>query len=192
VGNVEINGIPLTIKQKTNYPWDGSIEIDFKAEEMVNTTLCFRIPDWCEEYSYQFSGSVNSPVHIKNGYVCLNIEIDREAQLKIDFAMPVIKAHMDPRVLEDAGKTAIQRGPVVYAFEKNDNPEGVQDILVTRYTRFNTDWEPETLGGIMKLRMKTRGREWTGIPYYAWDNRDLGEMKVFVDEETDNARTNTI
>jgi DUF1680 family protein len=120
------------------------------------------------------------------------VEIQKDEVLKINFAMPVVKAHMDPRVSEDAGKTAIQMGPVVYAFEKNDNPEGIQDILVTRHTQFNTDWEPEILGGIMKLRMETNRREWIGIPYYAWDNRELGDMKVFVDEETDNARTTTI
>lgn len=44
------------------------------------------------------------------------------------------------------------------------------------------------LDGIVKIYVITDNNKWTAIPYYSWDNRSLGEMKVFVEEEIDNAR----
>lgn len=191
-GNVKINGVPVKIIQETNYPWEGKIKIQFKPEEKINTTLCFRIPEWCDEYTYNYSGRINSGVHKNKGYICLDVILDGEGVLDIDFAMPVKKVHMDPRVIEDAGRVALQRGPVVYAFEGIDNSKGIRNIKINRSTQFNWIWEPNELGGIVKLSVLTDGEEWQAVPYYAWDNRELCEMMVFVKEELDNERTTTI
>lgn len=191
-GNIDIKGIPITITQETNYPWDGNIQINFDLKEKVNTTLCFRIPEWCDEYSYKFSGKICSSVRKQKGYICLEVELEKDSVLNLEFSMPVRKVHMDPRVEEDLGKIALQRGPIVYAFEKFDNPTGIEDILITRDTQFEAVWDSQMLGGVIKLNVQTENNKWVGIPYYVWDNRELGEMKVFVDEKTDNVRNKHI
>lgn len=188
-GNVEINGAAVEITQETNYPWDGKIKIQFKSSEKIDTIICFRVPEWCDDYTYNYSGRINSGVSVKNGYVQMHVTLEKNTVLDINFAMPVKKVHMDPRVTEDAGKVALQRGPVVYAFEGIDNPKGISDILISRATRFNTEWKPEELGGIVKLRVDSGDNRWFAVPYYTWDNRELCEMRIFVDEEIDNART---
>ncbi|MDP4147206.1 MAG: glycoside hydrolase family 127 protein [Bacillota bacterium] len=188
-GSININGVNLNIIQQNNFPWDGEVEVKLKADKKVNATICFRIPDWCEEYSYQYSGNINSPIGLKKEYVCMDIEINGEETLKIIFVMKVKKVHMDPRVKEDQGKIALQRGPVVYAFEEVDNPHGIDDILIGRDTQFYSEWSPDLLRGIVRLKVKNDEKEWNAIPYYAWDNRELGKMSVFVKELIDNTRS---
>jgi uncharacterized protein len=187
-GKITINGKELLVTQETNYPWDGKIEIKLKADQKIDSTLCFRLPSWCEEYSYQYSGQANKGVEVRNGYVCIETSIYGEETLKIDFVMKVKKVHMDPRVKEDLGKVALQRGPVVYAFEEADNPQGIDDILIARDTKFHSVWSPVLLRGIVQLKVETKNQAWNAIPYYAWDNRELGKMKVFVKELIDNSR----
>lgn len=187
--DTKINNIPVIITQSTNYPWDGKIEIKFVLDSKIDIELCFRIPDWCREYSYSYSGRITTPVKVKKGYLCIKTEIEKSSTLNINMEMPVVKMHMDPRVAEDLGKTALQRGPIVYAFEETDNPDGLRDILIARDTKFKTVFEPKMLGGIVKIIAENSGIRWTAVPYYTWDNRELGEMKVFVDEENDNSRT---
>jgi DUF1680 family protein len=123
---------------------------------------------------------------VKNGYVSIDTEIAGEETLKISLIMDSKKVHMDPRVKENLGKVALQRGPVVYAFEEADNPEGIDDIFITRDSQFHCEWSPDLLRGVVKLKVTSNSEHWTAIPYYAWDNRELGKMKVFV-EEIDNA-----
>lgn len=186
--NIKINNNEVLIIQKTNYPWDGEVEITFLPKENVITDIYFRIPNWCSEYSYYFKGKVYEPIKYNKGYICLKVKIDKESKLYINFDMPVLKVHMDPRVKEDEGKVALQRGPIVYCFEKEDNPDGINDIIIKRETKFETIWDPNMLDGIIKINVINGRQKWIAIPYYAWDNRSLGEMKVFVEEEIDNAR----
>lgn len=190
--NISICGVPVEIIQKTNYPWDGKIKIYFKADDRINTILCFRIPGWCDEYSYNYSGSISSGIRLEKGYVMLDVTLDGAGVLDIDFEMPVKRVRMDPRVKDDLGLVALQRGPVVYAFEEVDNKRGIRDIKISRTTQFSTIWEPDELGGIVKLCADNGDDRWYAIPYYAWDNRELCQMKVFVKEEIDNERTTTI
>ncbi|WP_374049872.1 hypothetical protein [Neobacillus sp. PS3-34] len=119
----------------------------------------------------------------------MNMEIDGEETLKINFEMKVKKVHMDPRVKENQGKIALQRGPVVYSFEEIDNPDGIDNILIGRDTQFYNEWNPDLLNGMIMLKVRNAEKEWRAIPYFAWDNRDLGKMRVFVKELIDNTRS---
>ena len=44
--------------------------------------------------------------------------------------------------------------------------------------KFDTAFEKDLLGGIVRIRAAGGGNY---IPYYAWDNRAAGKMKVWVD-----------
>ncbi|MEO2078621.1 MAG: beta-L-arabinofuranosidase domain-containing protein [Bacillus sp. (in: firmicutes)] len=187
-GKITVEGADIHIVQETNYPWDGDVVIKLKADQSINTKLCFRIPDWCDEYSYQYSGKLHSAISLSKGYVCIDTEICGEETLKIMFVMKVKRVRMDPRVKEDLGKLVLQRGPIVYAFEQTDNPEGIDDILIGRDTQFTSEWCPDLLRGIVMIKVKHNNKEWKAVPYYAWDNRKSGKMRVFVEELIDNAR----
>jgi DUF1680 family protein len=87
-------------------------------------------------------------------------------------------------VKEDAGRVAIQRGPIVYCFEAADNDVPVQDIVLARDPKFTTEHRPDLLGGVTVIRAQTRdGKSVTAIPYYAWDHRKPGPMVVWVKQD---------
>ena len=85
----------------------------------------------------------------------------------------------DPRVKEDEGQRAIQRGPLIYCAEQIDNAENFQDIAISAQTK----WQEQPvgiLGGITELVGQQDEQTVTLIPYYAWDNREACEMRVWL------------
>ena len=98
--------------------------------------------------------------------------------------MPVEVVAADPRVKEDEGKRAIQRGPVVYCLEAVDQEEGVSldGTLLNAATTYAHAFDAALLGGVEKIDAVVPGHPTLHyIPYYAWDNREAGPMKVWVD-----------
>jgi uncharacterized protein len=114
------------------------------------------------------------------------------------------------RVEENAGRVAVQRGPLVYCLEKLDQPnvQSLSDVTLTLgkklSTAFKSDYRADLLGGIVVVKhpavesedggsqgplyhpisMKTRRPEHkvelTFIPYYTWANRTPSAMRVWV------------
>ena len=83
------------------------------------------------------------------------------------------------KLKEDAGKTAIMRGPIVYAFEGVDNDGKVLDMTVPETAVFTALPQPALLGGVTTPSAKVGERTITAIPYFAWANRGRGEMTVW-------------
>ena len=50
------NGTGLKVTQKTNYPWDGSVEIDMTPAEASEFTFYLRIPGWAERAQVAVNG----------------------------------------------------------------------------------------------------------------------------------------
>ena len=93
-----------------------------------------------------------------------------------------IEAH--PQVTADAGRVAIQRGPLVYCFEAVDNDGRVSNIVLDREPKLQIQQQADLLGGITLIRAQARGgRQVTAIPYFAWDHRDPGAMLVWVRQD---------
>jgi hypothetical protein len=64
--------------------------------------------------------------------------------------------------------------------EEVDNPEGFDSLTLKEDTPFEAAFEPELLRGVVSLSAETGGHEIKLIPYYAWDNREAGRMKVWI------------
>lgn len=121
----------------------------------------------------------------------------------LDFSMPVerIKAH--PQVRANAGKVALQRGPIVYCLEEVDNGPNLANLFLPRDAQLEAHFEPDLLEGVVVItgtaeRMdesawndelyrpiepRTYQVPFRAIPYYAWCNRGEGEMTVWVNEK---------
>jgi len=95
--------------------------------------------------------------------------------------MPVEVVAADPRTKENEGKRAIQRGPLVYCLEEVDNPENFDGLQVAADTQFETTFNNDLLGGVETIQATARDQVLNFIPYYAWENRAAGKMKVWVD-----------
>ena len=101
--------------------------------------------------------------------------------ISLDMDMPVEVESADPQVMENIGKRAIQRGPLVYCVEETDIPGHFDQLTLTPDTKFQTSFENDLLNGVKTVNAKNGQQLITFIPYYAWDNREAGKMKVWID-----------
>jgi DUF1680 family protein len=110
-------------------------------------------------------------------------------------------------VREDAGRVAVQRGPVVYCMESPDQPalSSLFDVeLASPAEAFREEFRRDLLGGVTVLRhrgvvaekpladeplyraataaagLPGKPVELTLIPYYAWANRGVTSMEVWI------------
>ena len=111
--------------------------------------------------------------------------------------MPVTLIQAHPAVHEDCGRVAGRRGPLVYCLEEEDNGRFLKDITID-YPLSCSVARDEALDCAV-IDVDARRREWADpdalyteytpegskpvkarfIPYYAWANRNEGEMLVW-------------
>lgn len=185
IGNeakINIDNNEIVVKQETNYPWQGSVSLTIlSTSSPINKEIRLRIPEWCESFSLLLNGETITPPELKNGYISLLNEWKTGDNIEILFEMPVRIIASDPRVKENIGKRAIQRGPLIYCIEEVDNKENFNEISLSSFTTFTPKHNPLLLNGVTEITASTENEEVILIPYYAWDNRESGEMKVWID-----------
>ncbi|HTZ84076.1 MAG TPA: beta-L-arabinofuranosidase domain-containing protein [Candidatus Acidoferrales bacterium] len=200
------NGIGLKVSQVTKYPWDGQVEISVTPAQPTDFTLFTRIPGWTDHAEVSVNGKPLSGV-VPGQYVAIRRRWSAGdvVQLKINVVPQVIEAN--PRVADDTGRVALQRGPLIYCLEEIDQPGGISlaDVAVNPERRPSDAFEPEfrsdLLGGMVVLHhtgavyergaaekslyshysrnTSTRKVPLTFIPYYAWANRQATFMQVW-------------
>lgn len=175
VADVTFAGKPVRVSQTTRYPWDSGVVIQLQMKEPVKGQLRLRIPGWCKDHTLTVNGqAVNAPVD--NGYAVLERKWKDGDSVELIFEMPVEVVAADPRVKEDVGKRAIQRGPLVYCLEEVDNPDDFDSLTISEEATFSLAFLPGKLHGIMEISTSNL----TFVPYYTWDNRAPGKMKVWI------------
>ncbi len=177
-GQIRIGETNILLTQETNYPWDGSVKLTISTSQPLEKEIRLRIPDWCKTYDLSINGKrINVPK--EKGYAVIK---DWKSQdvIALDMDMPVEIVAADPHVKENFGKRAIQRGPLVYCMEEIDNPEYFDQIQLSPSTTFQTAFVSDILNGIKTIKTNGRAQSATFIPYYAWDNRKAGKMRVWI------------
>lgn len=200
-----LNENQVVLVQKSNYPWSGDIRFTVKTEKETTFTLALRIPDWCEKAELSING-IKKPLDglVVNGYAMIAGTWGQGDTIKLYLSMPVLRMKGHPLVRQTAGKVAIQRGPLVYCLEEADNEAGLYQFMLPMGSELHVQEDPSLFGGVHVVTAEGRKEkftEWgeslykrnTGtetepaslkfIPYYAWANRGLGEMRVWVREE---------
>lgn len=169
----------LTLTQETNYPWEGAVKITIGAKSPVNAEMRLRIPGWCKSYTVKVNGAEVKPL-VESGYAVLPGKWSDGDAIELNMDMPVEVVAADPRTKEDEGMRAIQRGPIVYCIEEADNKDGFDDLKISENADFTTAFEKDLLNGVVTIDAKVGDRTLKYIPYYSWDNREAGKMKVWV------------
>ena len=179
-----VDGKQVELQQQTDYPWDGSVKLTVATASPLKKEIRLRVPGWCKQYTISINGKeIQAPVD--KGYAILagNWKQGDEITLKMETPVEVIAA--DPRVKENAGKRAIQRGPLVYCMEEVDNAKDFDKQLISPATIFNSSYTPSLLNGVVSIQANDGDKNLSLIPYYAWDNREAGKMKVWIDYKED-------
>lgn len=177
-GQIRIGETDILLTQETDYPWEGSVKLTISTSQPLEKEIRLRIPNWCKTYDLSINGKrIN--VSEEKGYAVIK---DWKSQdvIALDMDMPVEIVAADPHVKENFGKRAIQRGPLVYCMEEIDNPVYFDQIQLSPSTTFQTAFASDILNGIKTIKTNGRAQSATFIPYYAWDNRKAGKMRVWI------------
>ncbi|REE57571.1 hypothetical protein A8990_15216 [Paenibacillus taihuensis] len=189
-GSLNLEGGEVVLRQVTEYPWNGRIALRVeKCEPKAAFGISLRIPDWCKSYRLAVGGQeVNDAVTVR-GYVRLHQEWQPGDEITLELTMQVERVYAHPLVQANAGKVALQRGPLVYCVEEIDNLH-YDALKVDSSTRFRTRYEADLLEGVVAVygANPNGDGQFKAVPYYAWDNRTPGKMKVWLPEQVDYAR----
>ncbi|MCB0686961.1 MAG: glycoside hydrolase family 127 protein [Saprospiraceae bacterium] len=200
----------VAIRQSGNYPWDGEIHLTVDPQQPQDFVIKMRVPGWLRNETtpgglYHFVDTVeenieilingdNAGYKIEDGYLQLARTWNPGDKVVLKLPMPVRKIAARSEVVADAGRIALQKGPLVYTFEGIDNGGSVFDCYLPANLLIKSEFHPELLGGVNVLTLDgksisgneagdgidIRSKTLTAIPYFAWNNRGPGEMQVWM------------
>jgi len=204
------DGTGLNVQQKTKYPWEGGVDLIVSPAKPSDFTLYLRIPGWTSSAKLSVNGE-SWKAGVKPGaYFPIRRRWNAGDRLRLEFDMTPRLVASNPRVVENVGKVAVQRGPLIYTLEQIDQAGGTSVLDVAMIAGrnpvkdFQVEFRPDQLGGITVLRhrgamlespnatqalygppgseaQKPSGEvDLTFIPYYAWANRQPSAMRVWV------------
>jgi DUF1680 family protein len=205
------DGGDKVLRIATDYPWHGTVSIRVVESPAGAWRLRVRRPSWAvtgrasvgnEEFGWPTGPFLDLERVWQSG-----------DELKIEFDMTPRYVAPDPRIDAIRGCNALERGPLVYCFEEVDLPDNItlDDVTLLRDVPPGVDFGPSAIPGVVSIRsrMATHERPSTtwpyhpqtespratktatldaiAVPYFAWGNRGLGGMRVWIPGEVGRA-----
>jgi len=201
-----VNNRELSLSVESEMPWGGTSRIMVSSREDVKANIKLRVPGWARNqpvpgglYSYldkvdkqtrvSINGNALTATIDKSGYISLDRNWKGGDVVEVEFPLEVRKIIADPKVKENRGRMAIERGPVVYCCEWADAADGhVLDLLFDAKAELKPSFDKELYGGVTIIAAEARKISNPSaapepiklIPYYLWANRGAGEMSVWL------------
>ena len=198
----------VRIKQKSEYPFDGKVDLTVSPKSSQRFKLKLRIPSWVnsnqfvpgELYSYddknydKWKLSINGVkinAKTENGFVTIDRLWNVGDKVILDLPMTVRINKTINKVKENKNRVAITRGPLVYVAEGIDNYRPVQEFYIEDMVDNNKIKIKKINTGILEnvvsiifpaktLNNKIEEIFLKMIPYYAWNNRENSSMIVWI------------
>jgi DUF1680 family protein len=210
-GTIKLGDNLVKLRQETRYPWDGNIKITVEPQRSSEFTVYVRVPGWARNqpvptsrlYRYLTTGTeqvtlkVNDKpisVHTEKGFVGIRRRWQHGDMIELNLPMLIRRVLCKPEVKDNAGRVALERGPLVYCAEWLDNGGQVHHMVLTDDVGLKCRYREELLGGMTVIEGTVLGVEtskdrtsrikdevpFAAIPYYAWAHRGPGEMAVWL------------
>jgi len=203
----------ISLKMETDYPWDGRISLRIATGKPADLTLHIRIPGWAqgeflpgglyhylrnekipEEVAIKVNGERTRKIQLQKGYAIISRKWKPGDIVELDLPMNIRMVTANPKIQDDLGKVALMRGPLVYCLEEVDNKDyfAETDTVFLRSQSLNAEFRKDILNGVALIHGKaTLGKSnreiaITAVPYYAWCNREQGQMKVWLPFHVNN------
>ncbi len=200
------NGADFVLRQTTSYPYEGHIRFEIlkvKHNNQLKFELNIRVPGWVKSGFVEYKSQAYDLMDKESsGFKKLEIEIIEGQSIELVFDMPVRLTKGHALIEEVAHQVAIERGPLVYCMEGIDVGDFSIDELMVGYEESYTCTPLEIKGrkivaleGMGNLRChqpdqdnnlyqslaitKVKKVPIKLIPYFAWDNRGFGEMRIW-------------
>ncbi len=186
----------LSLCCETQFPHGGAVKYTVSgAGEM---TFAVRIPAWSKKAALNVNGeAVDLATAVKDGYAYLTRDWRDGDKVELSLDMAPRFVYADPKVAADSGKAAVQMGALVYCAEGADNGEVLPLSVDTSVPPQALPFDAALLGGVVPVEARGFRAEPAAalysdeppkqtpcairmIPYYAWANRGLHEMRVWL------------
>lgn len=209
--SVDVGGEAVEIAQTTRYPWDGAVKVTLAPARPAAFDVCLRIPGWLRgagpfpsdlyrfgpgeppPWTVRVNGKPPATTRLDQGYLRVSRTWRAGDTMELSLPMPVRRVYARKEVQQDRGRVALMRGPVMYCVEAADNAGlSAGSLVLPKDAALKAAHRADLLGGVTVIRGKglaggTTPADFTAVPYYAWQNRGVGEMAVWLIEDADQA-----
>lgn len=193
--------VRIFVEDTPSTPWTLSLRIPGWAD---GATIAIG-PDASGPDAIGSGGTGAEPAAVASAGAYSRLERIWNAGDVVELTLPLVvrEVDADPRIDSIRGCTALERGPLVYTVEQADNTAPVDDIRFEPGSPVTAESSDGLLGRITTLTAKAKTvvdadlADWpyfpgagrttsagdvdvTLIPYYAWANRDIGAMRVWL------------
>lgn len=195
-------GVTVKLTQETAYPWNGRVRLTVSPGKAAEFALKLRIPGWARSATIRVNNLPLADAPKPGSYFELRRSWQPGDVVDLDCPMPAVFVEANPLVEETLNQVAIKRGPVVYCVESADlKGAKLGDVSLPANVDLVARFDQRLLGGVAvvdaTLTVRTSG-DWDGklfreltprasktvkaqfVPYFAWGNRDTGEMSVWL------------
>ena len=199
----------VKVRQESNFPWEGDVKFTVTVPEgAAAVKFMVRIPGWsANKYTLKVNGAdVTASAQVIDGFTAIEVASGSTGiELSLDMSIKFVRAKSAVR--HDAGQIAVMRGPVVYCAEECDNSRPLWNYRIRHDEagRAASEYRADVLGGAEILTVPAFKRVEDAadaplyqdaaetlpdtpvalkmIPYYAWANREIGQMQVWFDSD---------
>ena len=157
-----------------------------KAVKYKCVMLALNMLGLTKDYEYRHCQEVDKLSSRKNGDV-----------IDLDFQMRVRVISSNPKVRSNCSKVAVSYGPMIYCLEQHDNPYSLDCIAIDPYSPALGDFSHQFNAFTIKAKgfdldfeaselyfdfspTEPKPIDLTLIPYFAFANRSVGEMSVWL------------
>lgn len=195
-GDATVAGTKVKLTQATDYPWSGGVKLTVSPARPAKFTLRVRIPGWAQNHPvpsdlYRYDDKVSAAWSAKvggkeisgpveNGFLAITREWRAGDTVELNFALPVRTVRGNDKIAATAGRVALERGPVVYCVEEPARKSDPKDLVVSATATLEPTPRKDLLGGMTALEIRDGATPTMAIPYFAWDNRGLAPMAVWL------------
>lgn len=192
-----MGGAKISVQQESGLPFAGTLRLRVSTDKPVGFKLKLRKPCWCQSLQSSLPYRCNEQGYLvfdriwKDGD-CLDLQLDLGPR----------RVYASPLVQDCLGKVCLSRGPLIYCLEEADNGKNLSLLSLPRESALYEEPLEGVLEGMVGLR--AQGRRLCAdaplygyapaktqpepvflrfVPYFAWANRGLGEMRVFLRED---------
>jgi DUF1680 family protein len=196
------DGTELRLRLETDLPWTGDVRLTVQTPTPAEFDIILPIPAWADGRAVATVNGTDVEIRPSEQHLVVRRHWAAGDTVELSFPMDVQVVSTHPRSAMTHDRVALQRGPLVYCLEQADNPAlSVTDVRLTGNEDWTARFIPELLGGVATLTAETattiqdngplyrrytpeklapQKTAVTAIPYFAWANREAGDMRVFI------------
>lgn len=197
------DGSTLQLTQETKYPWEGTVRVMLDKVPKRSFSFYLRIPGWATDARISVNGKTTQLATVPGQYVEMHQQWRDGDVIELTLPMPATLIEANPLVEETRNQVAVRRGPVTYCLEKMDLPQGMSmsDVIIPPSANFQPDLIKIGNAEMISLKGEVKWidnpafdnqlyrvvadsppvrRTIRLIPYYAWGNRGISDMTVWM------------